>query len=110
MTAALHWLQCHGVVATPAALAQQAQPSYEYREDGRLVTVVDALQAQPLTDEMIDAGSHRYYDVSASPEELFREGAKWARDRMAQQVQPAGADKCERGCGKRKHVGQACGW
>ena len=47
MTAALHWLQCHGVVATPAALAQQAQPSYEYREDGRLVTVVDALQAQP---------------------------------------------------------------
>lgn len=81
-----------------AAHAQQALPS-EAEERAYKKGCADTLhdltpQAQPLTDEMIEAEAERrvsYGDPAQSLEEHraeIRDVVKWARDRMAQQAQP----------------------
>lgn len=96
-----------------AALAQQAQPlTNEQHQALRIVAdhcagflnarnivyaLLDAQQAQSLTDEMIEAEIDQRYVGSVSEavirpaiegwRQAFRVGAKWARDRTAQQAQ-----------------------
>ena len=59
-----------------------------------------AQQAQPLTDEMIEAQSRDRYSANTVSSRLdYRDGAKWARDRMAQQAQPEDGAWMQANCG-----------
>jgi hypothetical protein len=63
-------------------------PIYRLCAD-ELEAALSASDTQPLTDEMIEDWAAQWSCTSLNRERLAAiEGAKWARDRMAQQAQP----------------------
>jgi hypothetical protein len=89
------------VEAESRALTQQAQERalIEVMREGEHVTAVLAQQAQPLTDDEIEAQSRERYAADTVSSRLdYRDGAMWARDRMAALAASGTAPESEDDC------------